>query len=167
MSVLDLADTVVPSCFDLLTISFKQNSTMKKTSSFIAFLLAVSFLSLFVAPSDARILGMGSMKKKKRNYSPSGSPPTGSPPSGSVPATCEQTCASIANKAFISGPECTFANCVGLFECQNLPNVAGFNTQTACSSYCVGYTNLQCPSGNTMFAGNPTSRCVAARCTPA
>jgi hypothetical protein len=146
-----------------------------KTSSLIVF-LALSFLTLFVAPSDCK-----KVKRRANRFrgSPRGSPrgkgspkgPKPSPPSAPAPTpafrtqTCPETCTSIAVKPFISGPLCTFANCVGLFECQNLPNVVGFLPQTGCSSYCVGYTNLQCPSGNTQFAGTPTSRCIAARCT--
>jgi hypothetical protein len=167
MSVLNLADTVIDSCFDLLTVSFKEKSTMKKTSSFIAFLLALSFLSLFVAPSDARILSMGRSMgrgKGKGKGRPSPSPPPPPPPAPRT-QTCPETCVSIARKAPISGSQCTFANCAGNFECQNLPSAAGFQTQTGCSSFCVGFTNLQCPSGNSLFAGDPTSRCLAARCT--
>jgi hypothetical protein len=157
-SLLDLTDAAVTSCFDLRTVSFKQQPTMK-TSSFIT-LLALTFLSLLAAPSNAKGMGMGMGSSKGSQPSP----PTDSPP---VPRfqTCPETCASIAQKA---GFPCTFNNCIANYECHKLPNVAGFKNQQQCLDFCVGNFVLSCPQGFTTDGTTittPTARCIDARCT--
>jgi hypothetical protein len=154
-SLLDLTYAAVTSCFDLRTVSFKQQPIMK-TSSFIT-LLALTFLSLLAAPSNAKGMGKGMGNSKGSPSKPSPSPP---PPAPRF-QTCPETCASIVQKSFFP---CTFNNCIANFECQNLPNVAGFKNQQQCIQYCVSNFALSCPQGFTTTS-TPTSRCLAARCT--
>jgi hypothetical protein len=142
-----------------------------KTSTFIT-LLALTLLSLFVAPSSAKGMksmgmgmGMGKLKKSKggskRSKRPKRSNP-GTAPTPKRPQTCPETCGIISQLPFFE--QCSFINCVTNFDCANLPDAQGFKSQVQCSQYCVGYKGLSCPQGFTTTS-SPTSRCLAARCT--